>query len=293
VHRDDIDSDLAARLVAAQFPQWAALPLTRVPLGGWDNRTFRLGDELSVRLPSAEAYAAQVAKEQRWLPRLARELPLPVPSPVGAGVPGEGYPWPWSVYRWLPGEPAETARVADATACAEALGGFLTALEQVDASDGPAAGVHNFHRGGDLRVYDTETRAALRALVGQVDTSAALEVWDSALASRWEAPPVWVHGDVSAANLLVEDGRLSAVIDFGSSGVGDPASDTVIAWTFLEGPARDTLRAAWQLDEDTWARGRGWALWKGLITLVGDPAHSGAARTVQRVLDEHRSLTHA
>lgn len=287
MHRDDIDADLVARLVAAQFPQWADLPVVPVPLSGWDNRTFRLGDGLSVRLPSAEAYAAQVAKEQRWLPRLAGGLPLPVPSPVGAGVPGEGYPWPWSVYRWLPGEPAETAPVADETAFAQCLGGFLTALGHVDATDGPAAGVHNFHRGGDLRVYDAETRAALRALDGRVDTSRALEVWESALTSRWEAPPVWVHGDVSAANLLVEDGRLSAVIDFGSSGVGDPASDTVIAWTFLEGPARDALRAAWSLDEDTWARGRGWALWKGLITLAGDPGHAGAARTVKRVLDEH------
>jgi len=289
VHRDDIDADLAARLVAAQLPQWADLPVTPVPSSGWDNRTFRLGDELSVRLPSAEAYAAQVAKEQRWLPRLAVGLPLPVPSPVAAGAPGEGYPWPWSVYRWLPGEAAETAPVADMTAFARALGGFLAALGQVDASDGPRAGVHNFHRGGDLRVYDAETRAALRALDGRVDTSRALEVWESALSSRWGAPPVWVHGDVSAANLLVDDdGRLSAVIDFGSCGVGDPASDTVVAWTFLEGPARDALRATWPLDDDTWARGRGWALWKGLITLVGDPAHAGAARTVQRVLDERR-----
>ncbi len=287
MHRDEIDAGLAARLVAAQFPQWADLPVTPAPLAGWDNRTFRLGEDLSVRLPSGAAYAAQVAKEQRWLPRLAAVVPLPVPTPVGAGVPGEGYPWPWSVYRWLPGEPAETAPVDDPEAFARTLGEFLVALAEADA-DGPAAGAHNFHRGGDLRVYDAETREALRALEGRVDTLRAQAVWEAALSSRWERPPVWVHGDVSAANLLVEDGRLSAVIDFGSSGVGDPACDTVVAWTFLDGPARVAFRAARGLDEDTWTRGRGWALWKSLITIAGDPGNAAAAeRTLRRVLDEH------
>jgi aminoglycoside phosphotransferase (APT) family kinase protein len=287
VHRDAIDAGLAARLVAAQFPRWADLPVTPVPLAGWDNRTFRLGEHLSVRLPSGAAYAAQVAKEQRWLPRLAAVVPLPVPSPVGAGVPGQGYPWPWSVYRWLPGEPAETAAVDDPEAFARALGEFLVALAEADA-DGPAAGAHNFHRGGDLRVYDAETREALWALEGRVDTVRAHAVREAALSSRWTRPPVWVHGDVSAANLLVEDGRLSAVIDFGSSGVGDPACDTVIAWTFLDGAARVAFRAARGLDEDTWARGRGWALWKSLITIAGDPGNAPAAeRTLRRVLDDH------
>ena len=288
MHRDEIDAGLAARLVAAQFPQWADLPVTPVPLAGWDNRTFRLGEDLSVRLPSGAAYAAQVAKEQRWLPRLAGAVPLPVPSPVGVGVPGEGFPWPWSVYRWLPGEAAETAVVDDPEALARSLGEFLVALAAADAADGPAVGEHNFHRGGDLRVYDAETREALRALEGRVDTVRAHAVWEAALSSRWERPPVWVHGDVSAANLLVEGGRLSAVIDFGSSGVGDPACDTVIAWTYLEGPARVAFRAARGLDEDTWARGRGWALWKSLITIAGDPANAAPAeRTLRRVLDEH------
>ena len=288
MHRDRIDAGLAARLVAAQFPQWADVPVTPVPLAGWDNRTFRLGEDLSVRLPSGVAYAAQVAKEQRWLPRLAGAVPLPVPTPMGAGVPGEGYPWPWSVYRWLPGEPAETAVVDDPEALARTLGEFLVALAEAGTADGPAAGVHNFHRGGDLRVYDAETRAALRALQGRVDTMRAQAVWEAALSSRWERPPVWVHGDVSAANLLGEDGRRSAVSDFGCSGVGDPACDLVVAWTFLDGPARGAFRAARGLDEDTWARGRGWALWKSLITIAGDPGNAGAAeRTLRRVLDEH------
>ena len=196
MHRDRIDAGLAARLVAAQFPQWADLPVTPVRLAGWDNRTFRLGEDLSVRLPSGAAYAAQVAKEQRWLPRLAGAVPLPVPTPMGAGVPGEGYPWPWSVYRWLRRRACRDRRRRRPRGARADAGGVPGRPAEAGAADGPAAGVHNFHRGGDLRVYDAETRAALRALQGRVDTMRAQAVWEAALSSRWERPPVWVHGDV-------------------------------------------------------------------------------------------------
>lgn len=288
-----IDTALVAWLVASQFPRWAHLPVRAVELDGWDNRTFRLGDDMLVRLPSAAGYAAQVAKEQRWLPVLAPRLPLPIPVPLAAGEPDGPYPWPWSVYRWLDGEPAETATVADPVAFGTALGGFLTALRAVDTAGGPAAGEHNFHRGGPLRVYDGQTREAVAALDGHLDPVPVLRLWDVALASRWAGPPVWVHGDVSAANLLVRDGRLGAVIDFGCSGVGDPACDTVIAWTMLAGAARRAFREAVGLDDDTWARGRGWALWKALITVAGaresdPPAAARARATLGAVLDDHR-----
>ncbi len=273
-----IDASLASRLVAAQFPQWADLPVSPVELDGWDNRTFRLGTDKSIRLPSAERYAAQVAKEQRWLPVLAPRLPLPVPTPLAFGVPGDGYPWDWSVYRWLDGEPAATAGIADANQFAVALAHFLTALQRIDATDGPVAGEHNFFRGGSLAVYDQETRQAIAALGDRIDVAAVTAVWEAALATRWRAAPVWVHGDVSAANLLVVDGRLSAVIDFGSSGVGDPACDMVIAWTLLSGRSRQAFRDAVAVDDATWARGRGWALWKSLITLAGHPGPDDAAR---------------
>ena len=283
---------LVSRLVATQFPEWAHLPVRAVDLDGWDNRTFRLGADKLVRLPSAARYAAQVAKEQRWLPVLAPRLPLPIPVPLGAGVPDDTYPWPWSVYRWLDGEPAQTARVGDPVAFATALARFLIDLREVDTAGGPAAGEHNFHRGGSLRVYDRDTRDAIAALDGHVGVPSVTEVWEVALASRWRRPPVWVHGDVSAANLLVADGRLCGVIDFGSAGVGDPACDMVIAWTMLSGPGRRAFRQTVAVDDATWARGRGWALWKALITLAGTigtdpPAAQPAARTLRAVLDDH------
>jgi aminoglycoside phosphotransferase (APT) family kinase protein len=267
--RSQIDAALARRLVDAQFPQWSALPITGVEVDGWDNRTFRLGAELTVRLPTGAWYAKQVEKEQRWLPVLAPQLPLPIPAPVARGEPDAGFPYPWSVYRWLDGEPASDERLGDVSAFASALAGFLRALARIDATGGPVPGEHNFYRGGPLATYEREALDAVEALGGEIPRDAVLRAWEEAMSTTWDRDPVWVHGDVAVGNLLVREGRLAAVIDFGSSGVGDPACDTVIAWTFLSGDSREAFRAALGVDRDTWARGRGWALWKALITLVG------------------------
>ena len=287
-----IDAALVRRLVAAQFPRWADLPVEPVEFGGWDNRTFHLGARMTVRLPSAAAYALQVEKEHRWLPKLAPHLPLPIPTPLAKGAPADGYPWPWSVYRWLEGETATTGRIADLHQFATALAQFLTALRRVDPAGGPPPGRHNFFRGGPLTVYDAETRQALTALDGRIDTDAAGAVWEAALGATWRGTPVWFHGDVAAGNLLLEDGRLGAVIDFGTSGVGDPACDLAIAWTLLEEESRDAFRAALRLDDATWARGRGWTLWKGLITLAehtnaNTPEAEDARRVIDKVLADH------
>jgi aminoglycoside phosphotransferase (APT) family kinase protein len=278
---------LVRRLIAGQFPQWASLPVAPVQWGGWDNRTFHLGAHMLVRLPSAEGYAPQVAKEHRWLPVLAPQLPLPIPAPLGLGAPAEGYPWPWSVYGWLEGESALQRPPSDLTSFAMALAEFLAALQGIDASDGPPPGVHSAFRGGPLTTYDAETRQTISDLGGEIDGQAALEVWDTALSATWHGPPVWFHGDVAAGNLLVREGRLSAVIDFGCAGVGDPACDLSIAWTLFSGQSREAFRAALPLDSGTWARGRGWALWKALITLAeyrfSDATKAAEAR---RVLNE-------
>jgi aminoglycoside phosphotransferase (APT) family kinase protein len=284
-----IDEQLARRLVASQFPRWAGLPVRRVELDGVDNRTFRLGRQLTLRLPAGDWYALQVEKEQRWLPRLAPQLPLPIPAPVAKGEPGEGYPYAWSVYRWLDGEPATEQAIGDPTAFAIALAAFLVALARIDAGDGPPPGPHNFYRGGPLSTYADETLRAIDALGDEIPGDAAKRVWDDAMARSWRRDPVWFHGDVATGNLLLRDGRLGAVIDFGCSGVGDPACDVVIAWTLLSGASRDAFRSALGVDRDTWSRGRGWALWKALITLVGqlDGDPRGAAvsrRVVDRVL---------
>ena len=254
--------------------------------GGWDNRTFRLGADLLVRLPSRARYVAQVAKEQRWLPVLAPLLPLPIPSPIAMGKPAEGYPWPWSVYRWLDGERATSRNVVEVETFARDLAGFLRALYRIDATEGPPAGEHNFFRGGPVATYDDEVRDAIAALAEGIDAAAAEAVWEDALASAWEGPGVWVHGDVTADNVLVREGRLAAVIDFGSSGVGDPACDLTIAWTFLDGAGREAFLRAVAMDDATWVRARGWALWKALILIRHEADAPNAWRDARRVLDE-------
>jgi len=289
----EIDEHLARRLVDQQFPQWAGLPVRRVDHDGWDNRTFRLGDRMTVRLPSGPWYALQVGKEQRWLPQLAPQLPLPIPVPLARGEPADGYPYPWSVYGWLDGEIATHAEIADLTAFATAVAGFLAALRRVDATGGPGPGEHNFFRGGPLTTYAEETVEAIAALGGEIDGEAAMRVWEDAVAARWEGDPVWFHGDVATGNLLVRDGRLAAVIDFGTSGVGDPSCDMVIAWTLFEGASRAAFRSTLGVDDATWSRGRGWALWKALITLVGHLREGNtkgealARRDIDRVVADH------
>ncbi|MEV4120219.1 aminoglycoside phosphotransferase family protein [Micromonospora sp. NPDC049645] len=279
-----IDTTLVRRLVAEQFPRWADLPVRPVEVDGWDNRTFRLGETMSVRLPSGEGYALQVAKEQRWLPVLGPRLPVEIPVPLACGQPGAGYPYPWSIYRWIDGRIAQSERIDDLTRFATDLAAFLRALRDVDATDGPAPGPHSAWRGGPLSTYDGETRRAIVAHRDQVPVDTVTRMWQAALDATWAGPAVWFHGDVAHGNLLVRGGRLAAVIDFGCSGVGDPACDTVIAWTLLHGPSRSAFREALGLDDATWARGRGWALWKSLITLGDqDPAKAAGAR---QVLDE-------
>lgn len=277
MNKADITPDLVSRLITSQFPQWASLPVMPVELDGWDNTTFRLGTTMSVRLPSAAGYVAQIEKEHRWLPVLASQLPLPIPQPLARGVPALGYPHPWSIYRWIEGETVSADSVTDLTSFARDLAAFLNALYHCDASDGPAAGPHSYNRGGPVVAWDAQTREMLERLGPQIAAAGALDVWEAAVAARWEQPPVWVHGDVTGANLLARDGRLSAVIDFGCSSVGDPACDTTIAWTFFSGESRALFKSQLHIDDATWARGRGWALWKALLELAGDLSTPGRA----------------
>jgi aminoglycoside phosphotransferase (APT) family kinase protein len=274
--RPEISTALVEALIAEQFPQWRSLPVRPVPRQGWDNRTFRLGDHLSVRLPSADGYVAAVEKENRWLPELAKHLPLPVPSPVAAGRPGAGFPFPWSVRNWLDGDPLSDAAAVDRDKLITDLAGFLAALRQAPAH-GPAGGRHSFYRGCHPSAYSEDVERSLELLGDTVDAAACRAVWAQALTSAWPSAPVWFHGDIAVGNLLVRDGRLAAVIDFGTCGVGDPACDLVIAWNSLTAAERPTFHEAVGLDPDTWRRARGWALWKALIQLArpGGPGPAG------------------
>ena len=289
----NINERLTSRLIASQFPQWADLPIKPVELNGWDNRTFRLGEDMSVRLPSAAWYAAQVEKEHKWLPKLAPYLPLPIPVPLAMGQPDKTYPWQWSIYRWLEGENATIENISDVEEFATKLAQFLAALQRIDSSGGPPPGEHNFYRGGSLSVYDDETRESITTLRNHIDRDAVTEIWESAINTKWHRKPVWLHGDFAAGNLLIKEGQLSAVIDFGCSGVGDPACDLTIAWTFLSGASREAFRKTLTLDDATWARARGWVLWKALITLVDavetDVQKSRNAKyVINEVLEDYR-----
>ncbi len=268
---------LVARLVSQQFPQWRHLAVRPVELDGWDNTTFRLGETMTVRLPSADAYIPQVEKEQHWLPLLAPHLPLQIPTPIARGAPDAEFPRPWSIYRWLAGEHATVDRVVDLDRFARDLAGFLVALRRIDATDGPPAGAHSFFRGASLATYDVETRAAVAALADGLDVGRALAIWEQALEAPWPGPPVWVHGDVTAANLLVVEGRLCSVIDFGCCAVGDPSCDLAIAWTFFEGANREIFLDCLHADDGARRRGRGWALWKALITVARSDDGEGVA----------------
>ena len=255
----DIDRALVRRLLIDQFPAWAKLPLVPVASTGTVNALFRLGDELVVRLPLVERWAAGVINELEWLPRLGPLLPLAVPEPVAAGEPGEGYPFRWAVYRWLDGEPWALDRVDDPCRAAEALAEFARVLQAVDPTGTPRP--RPASHGGPLRERDEGVRSALAAAAGMMDTAAIAAAWDRALAvPAWDRPPVWVHSDLLAGNVLVRDGRLHAVIDWGGAGVGDPAANALAAWSLFTGESRKAYRAALTLDHDTWERGRGWAL---------------------------------
>ena len=237
-----------------------------------------------MRLPSAARYAAQVEKEQFWLPKLAAALPVAIPTPLALGEPALGYPWRWSIYRWIPGETAAAGRLAADPRFGEHLAGFLRSLHAIEASAGPPPGEHNFHRGAALTAYDAQVRQALARLHDPAEFVAATAVWETALSTRWQGEPRWLHGDFAPRNLLIEQNQISAVIDFGCLGVGDPACDLAIAWTFLRGEGREAFCKALPLDPDTWARGRGWALWKALILMTGisegPAADVGRARAV-------------
>ncbi|WP_427895974.1 aminoglycoside phosphotransferase family protein [Kribbella sp. GL6] len=278
--RAGIDAALVRRLIAQQFPHWADLPVTPVAVDGWDNRTYRLGPGLTARLPTAESYVAAVDKEHVWLPRLGPELPVEIPEAVAKGEPGLGYPYPWAVRRWIQGETASPGTVQDLDEFARSVSAFILALQNVDATGGPLAGAHSFHRGASLEHYHDETIDALAVL------DLPHDVWDAALAASWDEAPVWFHGDIAGGNLLVRDGRLSAVIDFGTSGVGDPACDLVIAYTFFSGSSRAIFREAVAQDDAMWARARGWAFWKAAITYETSPA---SRQVLEEVLADHQA----
>ncbi|MGI5391075.1 aminoglycoside phosphotransferase family protein [Streptomyces sp. CA-251251] len=264
-----IDTALVRGLVDAQFPQWAGLPLRPFEPAGSDHVIHRLGEELAVRVPRHAGAVGQARKDLAWLPRLAPHLPLDVPVPVAVGEPALGYPWPWAVSRWLDGEVATVETLAESAAAATELARFLRALHRFETEDAVAPAALADLRGRPLADRDGATRAAIADVGDVFDPKAMTDLWRAALtADPWGGPPVWFHGDFHTGNLLTVDGRLSAVIDFGELGLGDPARDLMIAFTLLSPTSRSVFRAELDVDDATWMRGRGWALATGLNAYV-------------------------
>jgi aminoglycoside phosphotransferase (APT) family kinase protein len=300
VNERDVDPRVVSCLLHQQFPHYADLFLRPVELGGWDNTTFRLGDHLLVRLPNEDAFVEQIEKEQRWLPIIAEHVPFPIPSPVCHGAPGCGFRRSWSIYGWLEGLPVGLdAEDLDFHILANDLARFLTVLHRVPTVNGPIPGAHNYQRGGPLLFFDDQVRGAIRSLSGRIDTNLVLATWDAAVVADWHGCDVWIHGDMTGSNILTSGGRLSGVIDFGCSAVGDPACDLGLAWTLFEGASRNEFIRSMNFDDKAWARARGWTLWKalkGLAALPEDhPRNSGqrlgwrwrSTEVVDRLIDAH------
>jgi aminoglycoside phosphotransferase (APT) family kinase protein len=267
MHADEISTDpeLVRRLLTGQFPRWADLPVRLVPSYGTDHDIYRLGPDLVVRLPRIAWAAAQPEKEARWLPHLAPHLPLALPVPVALGRPGEGYPFPWAVHGWLPGQNADRT-LRDLDRAATDLAGFVRALRSVSPAGAPLRVPGG--RGGPLAERDEAVVRCIAELGDRIDGAAALRSWRQSLeAPAWDGDDVWLHGDLLPGNLLVVDGRLSGVIDFGGLAVGDPACDLQPAWNLFTGSSRDLFLDGLGTDAAGRLRGRGWVLSQAVIAL--------------------------
>lgn len=274
MHPGEIVPDAATvrELLAIQLGDWADLPLRRIASAGTVHVLYRLGDSMVVRLPRIPGGVGEGETERVWLPRLAPHLPLSIPRHLAAGQPGEGYPWPWSVYGWLAGEDA-VASPPEPGRAARDLGVFVRTLRGIDAAQAPVPGNRNNLRGAPLATLDAHTRGQLALLAAgrdpDLDLDLATAIWDAAVAaSSWDGPPVWLHGDLIPGNLLVADGVLTAVIDWGCLAAGDPAYDLIPAWSLFDTDTRPTFRAAAGLDDAAWVRGRGWALSTAVTALT-------------------------
>ncbi len=264
--RLDVSIDTVSALIRDQFPAWSDLEIAAVQPGGWDNRTFRLGDDMLIRLPSAERYVPAVEREHAWLPLLASHLSIPIPTPIAKGNPSDKYPWNWSVYNWIKGQTADKLDQRSLPEFARDVADFLLELQSIDIAGAPVAGAPSY-RGCSPKAYDVDTRTYISNLKDLIDADDALSVWEDAIQTEWINDPVWVHADLSPQNILVQNEKLHAVIDFEGVCVGDPSCDLVLAWTLLDTKSRTIFKERLSLDDDTWSRARGWCLWKALFSL--------------------------
>lgn len=289
--RIEVKLDTVQNLIKDQFPTWSNLAICPVEQSGWDNRTFHLGDGMVMRFPSAERYANQVEKDYHWLPIIGAAISYDIPSPIAIGKPDHGYPFKWSIFRWIDGTTADTVRNLDLGQFALDLSKFLLELQTLNTMAAPQPGSENFYRGDSPRVYHDEMINALEVFPVEFDREIYLEAWQILSQSTWNKPAVWIHGDLTPTNILVREGRFSAVIDFGQMAVGDPACDYSIAWQFLSKSARAIFKQSLAIDNATWDRAAAWALWKASIRVSGlvtsTPKQlSEAESTLSKIMDD-------
>lgn len=265
---DDIvlEDSAIRRLLSQVTPQWADLPIRRLVSSGTDNAIYRLGEELLLRLPRREAAANLISKELDWLPRFA-ELPLEVPRLRFRGSFDFGLKGDFGIFNWMEGDIASPRNIADPLAAALALANFLNGLHLVETEGAPPAGESNHRRGVTLEALSSVTLPAIDILADEIDADAAIRLWKRACATVHRGPPVWLHGDIKADNLIARGGLLTGVIDWGLCAVGDPAADYAAAWTWVDPSAREAFRDACGIGDADWLRAEGWALYAAVIAL--------------------------
>ena len=265
-----IDENLVKNLIESGFPKYSNLSITPVKQQGHDNRTFHLGNEMLIRVPSSKRYAKKVSKEQEWLPKISPNVSFKIPKPIHIGKPSKDYPYNWSIYEWIPGEslnllPKDKVNLEEV---AKKLAKFIKELHKIDVSGAPKAGKSTFYRGCSPKFYDDDTRNYLDKLRNIIDYPKALKIWENAINSEWEKNPVWIHGDLAIGNILIKDNKVNAIIDFSGMAIGDPACDIVLYWNLFDKGSKDIFRSELDLDKDTWNRARGWALWKASFEII-------------------------
>ncbi len=263
---EEITPSLVHSLVSEQFPQWSELPIRPVDVQGWDNRTFRLGDRMSIRLPSADGYVAGLVREEHTLAILGSRFRVAIPRVIATGAPSPAFNRPWSVREWIDGHTLSAVETHEREGAIESLGDALSALQACDTVGGPWAGAASAYRGCHVSAVGEEIPGQL-SLLPRALAEGCRALWDGAVTTVWTGPPAWVHGDVAPGNMLFDsNGQLTALIDFGQTCVGDPACDLAFAWLSCSPVERDRLRSRLELPEDAWLRGAAWAMWKTLIS---------------------------
>lgn len=283
----DITVDIAKKLIEEQFPKWKHLEIYPVAKSGHDNRTFHLGKQMSIRLPSGEGYASQAAKESQWLPYLQEHLHFPVSKPLAVGKPTEYYPYPWAVHAWIEGDTLLDCPNVNQKTFAQDLANALKSLQSVSCVGAPAPGLHNYYRGASPKVYHNQTMESLEKLKNRLPIEKLKKIWEQCIAEDYKGSPVFVHGDIAPGNILLRNNQFYGLIDFGVLGTGDPACDYAMAWTYFNKEARAAFLQ--NLPFDMIHRARGWALWKALLTYddKNEFFKENARYTIRVILEEY------